>query len=349
MQPHQDFSTINFAKRVLITVGIVVPILLIIWLLGSIFELLLLLVAAVLVHALFMSFAKFIRKITNIPMTGAKWASVIIILGVITAAIWLLAPHVSSQIPQLTSQLQLGFESAKDFLQQYVWGSFLLSQIESVNAFFQEHSYFRGFFTTTLGILVNIFVVLLLAGYFLVNPRPYVKGIVALFPKEKRDRIQKTLQEVYRTLQLWLEGKLLSMLLVTVLTIIGLYILGFPLVIVLALIAGLLGFIPNFGPIIAAIPAILVAFTQGPHAVLYVILLYTGIQIVESLIFDPFVQKRMIYLPYAMILIAQVAFGLLVGILGIIFATPIVAALIVSVKMLYVRDVLGDEEVEVGY
>ncbi len=349
MRASQNSNATGFSKRVLITAGIVIPVLLIIWLLGSIFELVLLLVAAVLVHALFMSFAQFIRKTTKIPMTGAKWASVLIILGVITAAIWLLAPHVSSQIRQLTSQLQVGFESAKNFLQQYGWGSLLLSQIESLNTYFQEHSYFTGFFTTTLGILVNIFVVLLLAAYFLVNPRPYAEGLVALFPKEKRDRIHETIHKVYRTLQLWLEGKLLSMLLVTVLTAAGLYILGFPLVIVLALIAGLLGFIPNFGPIIAAIPAILVAFTEGPHAVLYVILLYTGIQIVESLIFDPFVQKRMIYLPYAMILIAQVAFGLLVGILGVIFATPIVAALIVAVKMLYVHDVLNDENAKVGY
>ncbi len=350
MKTQQNFNSLNFAKRVLITVGIVVPILLIIWLIGAIFELVLLLVAAVLIHCFFNSFAQFIHRTTNLPKRWSKLASVIIVLGVVVAANLLLAPHIASQVKQLTNQLQQGFGGARSFLQQFWWGSFLLSQMpENLNQFMQDHSYFMGFFTSTLGVIANIYIVLLLAAYFLVNPFPYANGLVALFPKEKRDRIQKTIYKVYRTLQLWLEGKLISMLAIAILTTSGLYLLGFPLALVLGIMAGLLGFIPNFGPIIAAIPAILIAFTQGPNAVLYVILLYIGSQALESNVLAPIVQRYMIYLPFAMILIAQVVFGLLAGILGLIFATPIVAGLIVAVKMLYVHDVLDDEEAVVEY
>lgn len=206
-----------------------------------------------------------------------------------------------------------------------------------------------GIFSTTFSVLANIYVVVLLVAYFLINPFPYAKGIIALFPKSKRQRIRETIKKIYLTLQLWLEGKLLSMLTVGVLTIIGLYILGFPLALTLGLIAGLLSFIPNFGPIISVIPAILVAFTQGPSAVLYVILLYIGVQAVESNIITPVIQRHMIHLPFAMILLAQIIFGILTGVLGLILATPITAAIIVAVRMLYVHDVLGDESASVNY
>ncbi len=350
MENRENFSSAIFAKRVLIAIGIVVPLLLIIWFLGAIFELLLLLVAAILVHAFFLSFAQFIRHFTKLPMGWSKLASVVIILGVIFLANWFIAPQIVAQIKQLIAQLPQSLEATRDYLQEYWWGSFLLAQIPgNIEQYLETHNYFMGFFTTTFGILANVYIVVLLAAYFLVNPRPYANGLVLLFPKTKRKRIRTAIHKVYRTLQLWLEGKLISMLFVAILTTVGLYILGLPLALALGLIAGLLGFIPNFGPIIAAIPAILIAFSFGWDMVLYVIALYFGVQALESNILAPIVQRHMIYLPFAMILLAQVAFGLLTGLLGLILATPIVAAIIAAVKMLYVHDVLGDEEATVGY
>ncbi len=110
----------------------------------------------------------------------------------------------------------------------------------------------------------------------------------------------------------------------------------------LGIIAGLLSFIPNFGPIIALLPAVLIAFTQGPNTALYITLLYMGVQAVESNLITPLVQKKMVYLPPAMIIISQVLLGILVGGLGLILATPLIAILMVLIQMLYVEDVLGD-------
>lgn len=346
----QNLHSIDFAKRVLISVGIIVPILLIIWFLGAIFNLILLLVAAILVHCFFTSFAQFIHRFTKLSMSWSKFAAVIIVLAIIVLINWFLAPQVAAQVRQLANQLPQSLANVQSYLNQYWWGTFLLSQIpDNLGVYFESHNYFMGFFATTFGILANFYIVVLLAAYFLVNPRPYADGLVALFPIDKRPRIKEMLHKVYKTLQLWLEGKLCSMLFVAVLTTIGLYILGLPLALTLGLIAGLLGFIPNFGPIVSVIPAILIAFPQGVDAVLYVIILYTAVQTIESNIFTPIVQRHMIFLPFAMILLAQVAFGFLTGLLGLILATPIVAAIIVAVKMLYVHDVLGDEQAEVGY
>jgi predicted PurR-regulated permease PerM len=346
-----DFDSMTFAKKVLITIGIIIPILLLLWFLGSIFQLLLLLFAAVLIHCFFMSFAQFIHRMTKLPMGWAKLASVIIVLAVIFFANWFLASPVGDQINMLMTKLPQSLDASKDYLQHYWWGRTILSLIQNGKDFISSNnrSFFLGFFSTTLGILGNLYVLILFAGYFLVNPRPYVNGVVALFPKSKRKRIKKTIHTVYRTLQLWLEGKLLSMLFVAVLISIGLYFLGVPLALVLGLMAGLLGFIPNFGHFIAVIPAAFIALPLGISYVLYVILLYIAVMVLEGTFFTPIVQHYMISLPLAMILIAQVAFGFLTGILGLILATPIVAAIIVAVKMLYVHDVLGDESADVEY
>lgn len=350
----RDFSTVRFARKVLIAIGVIIPILLLLWLLGSIIQLLLLVVAAVLIHCFFMSFAQWINHRTKLPIRWALGAAVLIVLGIIFWANWFLAPHIVTQIKQLASQIPQSFESAENYVQQFWWGRYLIQQIPpNMETFVENNTGLMqqafGLFSTTFGVLANIYVVVLLVAYFLVNPLPYVKGVVALFPKNKRPRIQETIKKVYLTLQLWLEGKLLSMLAVGVLTIIGLYILGIPLALTLGLLAGLLSFIPNFGPILSAIPAILVAFTHRPIAALYVILLYIGVQALESNFITPLIQRHMIHLPFAMILIAQVVFGILTGFLGLILATPITAAIIVTVRMLYVHDVLGDEEATVIY
>jgi predicted PurR-regulated permease PerM len=127
------------------------------------------------------------------------------------------------------------------------------------------------------------------------------------------------------------------MLLVATLTAIGLFILGVPMALTLALIAGILNFIPNFGPLIAIIPAALIAFMQGPATALFVIGLYIVVQILESSIITPQIQKKMINMPPALIIIAQLVMGIFAGVLGLVLATPIVAVVIVLINELYVK------------
>jgi predicted PurR-regulated permease PerM len=130
------------------------------------------------------------------------------------------------------------------------------------------------------------------------------------------------------------------------LELLGLWILGVPLALALGFIAGLLSFVPNFGPLIALIPAVLVGLMEGPSTALYVVILYIVIQAVESNLITPMIQKQMVYLPPAVILIGQVLLGILVGGLGLILATPIIAIAVVLVQLLYVEDVLGDKSSE---
>jgi predicted PurR-regulated permease PerM len=208
-----------------------------------------------------------------------------------------------------------------------------------------------GVVSSTFGIIGNIAVVLGVGLFFAINPRLYMQGVVKLVPLAHRPRVAEILSEVGTQLEWWFVGQLCSMFSIALLTYIGLTILGIPMAITLAILAGLLNFIPNFGPLLAAAPAVLIAFApQGTQTTLnpalagWVILMYVVIQLLEGWVITPFFQARAVELPPALIIVSQVVFALLLGPLGLILATPILAATLVLVRMLYVEDVLGDRE-----
>jgi predicted PurR-regulated permease PerM len=145
------------------------------------------------------------------------------------------------------------------------------------------------------------------------------------------------------TLRWWLIGRLMDMTLVGVLSGVGLWLLGIPLALSLGILAGLLNFIPNIGPLLAAVPAVLLALTEGAPQALYVIILYMGIQSLESYLVVPLIQKKLISMPPVLIFIAQLSMALMFGVLGLLLATPMAAVLLVLVKMIYIEDILGEE------
>jgi predicted PurR-regulated permease PerM len=139
------------------------------------------------------------------------------------------------------------------------------------------------------------------------------------------------------------------MTVIGVLTFIGLQVLGVQLALTLAILAGLLNFIPNFGPILAAVPALIIAIAPHDQQVdlnyqtaLYVAVLYMAVQAAEGSVITPLIQQRAVALPPALIVVFQVLLAVQVGPLGLILATPVLAAILVAVKMLYIEDVLGD-------
>ena len=149
------------------------------------------------------------------------------------------------------------------------------------------------------------------------------------------------------TLEWWLIGKVASMLFIGILTWIGLSIIGVPLALTLGLLAGLLSFIPNFGPIISAIPAILLGFIESPMTAVYVLILFIGVQLIESNVVTPLIERETVEFPPALTIVFQLALAVLVGGLGLVLATPLLAAMMVLIQMVYIQDVLGDKDVEV--
>jgi len=189
--------------------------------------------------------------------------------------------------------------------------------------------------------------VVLLSIYLASEPGFYVHGFTKLFPKSRRDRVREVLAPIGEMLGRWLIGKAASMLFIGLMTWIGLSIIGVPLALTLGLLAGLLSFIPNFGPIISALPALLLAFIDSPITAVYVLGLYIGVQLIESNIVTPLIERETVELPPALTIIFQLSLAALVGGLGLVLATPLLAVIMVLVQMVYIQDVLGDKDVEV--
>ena len=164
-----------------------------------------------------------------------------------------------------------------------------------------------------------------------------------MLPRADRGRAQETLSAVGVALRRWVIGRLVAMLMIGALTACGLWLIGVPLALTLGLLAGLLNLIPYIGPLAAFVPDGLMALLQGGVAVVWVLALYVVVQTAESYLVTPLVQQRAVRLPPALTITAQVVLGLVLGGAGLLFATPLTAAMLVVVQLLYVADVLHED------
>lgn len=133
------------------------------------------------------------------------------------------------------------------------------------------------------------------------------------------------------------------MLVVAVMSGFGLWMLGIPLALALAIIAGITNVIPYIGPFLGGTPAVLFALTQGPREALYVLILFIVIQQLEGNVIMPLIQRRAAGLPPVMTIFGVIAFGVLFGLPGVVVAAPLLVVAMVLVQRLYIEDVLGDE------
>lgn len=339
----------SYVSRVLIAVAVVCLVVLGLTLVYFTFDIILLIFAAALLAIFLRGLADILRR--WIPI-GEGWLVLIVavlLVLVIAGAVALLAPSVAEQVRVLRVEIPRSAQNAGQYLSQFSWGQTLIAQLPSADDVMAKLdaasvvTRVGGFFSSTVGALGNVFVTILLAIYLASEPRFYSEGFTRFFPINKRKRVSEVLDTIYHTLRWWLIGKVGSMLFIGVLTWIGLSLLGVPLALTLGLIAGLLSFIPNFGPILSAVPAILLAFIDSPINALYVLGLYGGVQVIESNVVTPIIERETVELAPALTIIFQLALGTMIGGLGLVLATPLLAMVVVVVKMVYFEDVLGDK------
>lgn len=270
---------------------------------------------------------------------------ILLVLILIGGIVMLVGPSIGIQVAEMNQTIPKSIENLKQNFTQTALGQNIFNQIpdnpiDLIKDKGQAFSTVLGSFLSVVGALANFFIIIVIGIFIAANPVKYRKGFIRLFPVDFRERLSEVMDKIYHTLSLWMMAKLISMAVVGILTAVGLQILGIPLPYALALVAALLCFIPNIGPYLGLVPAVLIAFLEGPEKALYVIILYTIIQLIETYMITPFIEKKMVSLLPALTILWMILVGLLTGVLGLILATPILVVMIVIIEELYVKDYL---------
>jgi predicted PurR-regulated permease PerM len=312
------------------------------WLLGPLVHVLLLTFAGVLLGLFVHGIGAWMAAHTPLGVTAATAVVCVALAGGSAATMALAAPSVSAQIDELSETLPRAAAELGDELDEHAWGRALTRRIGDLDddrASREVLSRAGGALSSTLGMAGNLMLFVFVGLFVAFDPGTYRRGILRLVRSGRRPRAGAVLDDVRDTLRMWMVGKIFSMLVVGVLTYVGLALLDVPLALTLTILAALLTFIPNFGPVLAAVPAILLGLVESPATAAWVVALYIGVQTVESYHITPLVQKKTVSLPPALTIVGQLVLGTLAGGLGLIVATPLTAAALVLVKRLYVEEI----------
>jgi predicted PurR-regulated permease PerM len=199
------------------------------------------------------------------------------------------------------------------------------------------------FLSSTLEALGGVLLITFIAIYFGIDPGTYRRGILHLVPGSGRQRADEVMTAIGNSLRRWLLAQLIAMVVIGVAVGVALTLLGVEAAISLGIIAGLLEFIPTIGPILAAMPAIAMGFLVSPQKALAVAIVFTLLQQLEGNLLIPVLMKHGVELPPLLTILGQAVLAVIFGFLGLVIAVPLLAAIMVMVKMLYVEDVVGDE------
>ncbi|WP_232281070.1 AI-2E family transporter [Novosphingobium nitrogenifigens] len=182
------------------------------------------------------------------------------------------------------------------------------------------------------GGFTTAFLIMILGIYFVLEPDLYRRGLAWLMPAESRDRWHDTAHLMGRALRRLLFGRLIGMTSEGIATWLLLWLWNVPMAALLGLLTGLLAFLPNIGAPISGALMILVGFSEGTHTGLYCVAVYLIVQTVDGNIVVPMVAKKTADLAPALVLGAQLIFGVLFGLLGLILADPLVAMLKIALE-----------------
>lgn len=294
--------------------------------------------AAILLALLLHSIGYWINRLIHLPYVLSLLIGLILIAGILTLIFWLYSPLIAQQFQMLAKQLPQAASNLRDTFAPFISDEFLSPkaiQKEITSESKAIVSNVMTLFSTTVGSIVS-FVVFIIVGFYLaMGPDQYVKGFLFTIPEKRKERIWTVVSHIGDSLRYWLLGKVLSMIAIGILTFVGLLLLKVPLAFVLGLLAGLLTFIPYVGPILASIPAILIAFADYPLKAVWVILLYIGIHLAEGYLITPIIEQRAVSVPPALTIMGQILTLTLFGALGLALATPLVVvfmSLAVSLK-----------------
>lgn len=327
-------------KQPLVLVGLVIAALF----LWQIVDVLLLVFAAILGATVLLVLSEAIEEHTPVPGRAALALAVSLVIAVFALAAWLFGNEVSSQVSQLRKAIPESWDTLQKQLGEHAWFEAIQDRLDS------QFGGMRGILsslqwmaTSLLAVVLNLVLIIFGAIYIAAQPNLYRRGMLALVPPRLRERAADALDACGGALRLWLLGQLISMVAVGLLTGLGLWLVGVPSAFALGLLAGLAEFVPYVGPLISAVPGLLVALSVSPELVLWALLVYLVVQQLENNLIMPIVQRKAVTLPPALTVFAVIAMSVVFGALGLLFATPLTVVAFVLTKKLYIEETLHEE------
>ena len=284
--------------------------------------------------------------------TLAVFGGLILALGIAGVA---LAPTIAEQASELWETFPELLANAQEVAGrlQSALGLGTLFELDQLDVVDSARNFFSGGTLATVAnvgagvasVLSYLVVIVIATIYAVARPRPLVNGFVALFPAGRRQEVRAILADMYQTVQRWFVGQLGSMLIIGVLSTVALYLIGVPFALLLGIFSGLISFIPFVGPLLSVIPPVLLALIGTPVDALWVVLAYAIIQAIESYLLQPLIMSRAVFLHPAVVMFALLIMGTLFGFVGVLLAVPLVAALHVLLRELWIErmDSLGTD------
>jgi predicted PurR-regulated permease PerM len=328
------------------------------YILWQIRQVLLLVFAAVVLATALNRFARRLQR-SGIQRAYALPLIIGILLTLCIGFFWLLVPPFAAQFQQLTELVPRGLERFNGWLDQLRTRvpSQMVPYLPNLDSLTQQLQPLANrllgssvaFVSSSLGVLLNVLLVLVITLMLLVNPQPYRKAFIRLFPSFYRRRVDGILDECEVALGGWLSGILFNMSVIAVFSGVGLWILQVPLALANGVLAGLLTFLPNIGPALSVVPPMAIALLDAPWKAVAVLILYIIIQQVESNLLTPYVMAQQVSLLPAVTLLSQVFFATFFGFLGLFLALPLTVVGQVWLREVLLEDVLDQWHSERWY
>lgn len=285
------------------------------------------------------------------PVAVAMTLAVVVL--VLTLFVGLVMPPFIDQFRSLIQRLPVGFNQVARQVEAFIenppiWMPEIQLDVPEISALSQQLQpliqnliqNFLEFFNSSLFLVLKTLLVFALTLMMLSDPRAYRQGFIKLFPSFYRRRTDEILTRCERALDHWLRGILINSLFVATASGIGLSILQVDFVLAHALIAGLLNFIPNIGPVMSVVFPLSIALLGPLWKAIAVLILYIVIQNVESYWVSPLVMAKQVSLLPAITLSAQVFFTTFFGILGLIVALPLTVVAKTWIEEALICDIL---------
>ena len=307
-------------------------------------EILLALFGAVVLSVLLNAAAGRIRILTALPIP----ACVAIVIGcslmLALGAVWFFGEQLYDQWDAMKALLPKAYADWVSWLEGSEAGQLLNQILMAMEPDVAEtRAQLSALFSSATSMAVQIGLVIVGAVYLSADPSTYRRMIIALTPPRFRWLTSETLYDASEALRAWLVGQLVSMAAVGLMTGIGLWMLGVPAALALAVLTAAFGIVPLVGPVLAVIPATLLGFSASPETALCVVGLYVVVQQIEGHVLQPLIQKRAVDLPPVVLLFSLVAVGIVLGPIGVIFAAPLTVVMYVAVKRIYIEHVLASQ------